>query len=679
MASIHEILLATYDLVIYIDTETRSECDLLKCGGWKYAEDRTTEIMMASMIVYSAGQRESPTRANYLSPCIDTMIMAAVAYEEQHHNPHVANIALVAHNMDGFEYPIFMQEEVFELLQSYHPDLRVDCFDSATFCRMNGVPASLNHAAQYLLCETKLETGTRLINTYSKPRKDGAFNILEHNAADLAEMIDYCDRDTALVKRICEVMYLPSYITLELYLRQADSIRTLNDRGVSVAVDDIEDITAAVAEAKAFIDRAICDKTAGSVAKASSLPSLKRWVSFKTPLYDAGQTLDVARRADIMADKTCPEIVRRVLTLVDAGNSASVKKYTAFANYMCEDEIIRGCYVDHGAGQTTRLSSRGVQLHNMNRDTLDSESLNTLVTDPQRWGARMILENAAKAVRQMIIPRRPDAAFIMADWSNIEARVTPWLANTTEALSKLEAYADPERDPYLETADALGFPGERQAGKVTELAMGFLGGAGALLSMADNYGLNIETSQANRMVTKWRKDNAWALAFGDSLVSAAKAAVRTPDIPVTAGYSRVFYHYSSIENVLTAHVGNYGGRVAVRYRNPRRYQGDVIFDSPALFSAKTGRTIPKTLWRGLAVENVTQAYAALLLRTVIGRQVFYDYGVMTTHDDVVLEVPIIDIDRLSEELRCAMVADLASFAPGLTLDIDLKVRSRLQN
>ena len=676
--NIHERLLAAYDAVIYLDTETRSRVDLLRCGGWKYAQDDSTQVLMICTTTYANGHMDSLTHTIY--PDLYIALVDTLRRSSAGSGRSVNNIALLAHNMDGFEYPLLLAADVFKQFDASHPDVVIDCFDTATFLRMNGVPARLDHAARVLLDEPKLASGTRLINRYSKP-KNGKFEPLEApgNKADLRDMIAYCNDDTLKLPRICQQLYLPRDITLEDYLRQADSIRHLNKRGVSIAVDEVEDIQAAVETAQAALNSKISTLTGGAVPKASGIPKLKTWLQANTTQYTGGSlTADV--RAKLIADPHVDDNARHVLRLVDTANSASVKKYAAYLNYMCPDEVVRGCYVDHGAGQTTRLSSRGVQLHNLNRDTLSSVEFDTLTKDDGRLPPEVIMDRAGRAVRQMIIPRRAGYRFVLADWSNIEARITPWLANTPESLEKLSAYADPDRDPYVEAANDTGFSEQddaRQIGKVIELALGFLGGAGALQSMASKFKLGLSTGASKAITNRWREANTWAVVFGDDCIDAAGAALRKPRHYVPAGQSHVTYCYDPDQSVLSAFVGPVD-RVEVRYRNPRRFMGDIIFDSPAHYSPTSGKTIPKTLWRGLAVENVTQAFAALLLRTVVGRAVFYDYGVMTTHDDVVLEAPDRDIGLVSGLLTRAMVGDLAPITPGLALDIELKVRDRLE-
>jgi DNA polymerase len=93
-------------------------------------------------------------------------------------------------------------------------------------------------------------------------------------------------------------------------------------------------------------------------------------------------------------------------------------------------------------------------------------------------------------VRPLIVARREDW-LARGDYSQIEARVNPWLAGETSNLEAFKAYDRGEGpDNYIVTAakmyrvpasDIDKDDPRRQSGKVTDLACGFQGGKGALL------------------------------------------------------------------------------------------------------------------------------------------------------------------------------------------------------
>ena len=173
----------------------------------------------------------------------------------------------------------------------------------------------------------------------------------------------------------------------------------------------------------------------------------------------------------------------------------------------------------------------------------------------------------------------PGKTLVWGDFSNIEARVLPWLANSRGAEAKLDIFRATDSDPvnnpdvYCRTAadlvemDAAQFwaifkdethelfdwaKDTRQShGKVPELSLGFGGGLGALQAMARNYGVYLSDKVALEVIAKWRSANGWALTFwGKSnrnesygIWGAICEAIANPDTIHEAG--RVAYAFDS--------------------------------------------------------------------------------------------------------------------------------------
>jgi hypothetical protein len=132
-------------------------------------------------------------------------------------------------------------------------------------------------------------------------------------------------------------------------------------------------------------------------------------------------------------------------------------------------------------------SSRGIQLQNLTRDALDYE-LDAI--DALRAGCTIdtfekIGDNTATSrklsmlIRPTLIPECDNNAFVWGDWSQIEARVLPWLAGADDYLDIFrEVDIDPSKpDLYVRSAAAMSdIPIEqvtkplRQRGKVAILA-----------------------------------------------------------------------------------------------------------------------------------------------------------------------------------------------------------------
>jgi DNA polymerase len=266
---------------------------------------------------------------------------------------------------------------------------------------------------------------------------------------------------------------------------------------------------------------------------------------------------------------------------------------------------------------------------------------------------------------------------VWGDWSNIEARVLPWLADSKGAEAKLDIFRAVDRDPKLpdvymrtaadllqEDADELwaayrdsssagydhAYSVRQSHGKVPELSLGFGGSLGALQNMATNYGVYLDDKVAADVVKKWRAANQWAVNFwgyhgrdgSRGLWGAINRALEEPNTAFTAG--RVAYVYDPTYLGGTVFCALPCGRL-LTYPSVKWERREVVTDK------KTGATEERTqltclkgyarvaLWHGKLAENITQASAASVLRRTLKRlnRTSNMDVVMHTHDEVVLE------------------------------------------
>jgi DNA polymerase len=106
-------------------------------------------------------------------------------------------------------------------------------------------------------------------------------------------------------------------------------------------------------------------------------------------------------------------------------------------------------------------------------------------------------EACALALRHAI-KAAPGNELVVADWRNIEGRVIAWLADEDWKLAAYRAQDAGGRDTYaLLFSQFFGTPvdqvtdQERQGGKVVDLACGFGGGVGAVVTMAAAYQMDL--------------------------------------------------------------------------------------------------------------------------------------------------------------------------------------------
>jgi DNA polymerase bacteriophage-type len=182
-------------------------------------------------------------------------------------------------------------------------------------------------------------------------------------------------------------------------------------------------------------------------------------------------------------------VALQVALLRRYGSGASPKKFAAIRRRQVGG-VLANQYVFQGAAQTGRFSALGAQIQNLTRDALKNEAA-TVDAIANRAGYDEIaaLEPAAvpvvKKLGLLVRPAfvaGPGKKFVWSDWSAIEARVLPWLSDSTGGRQLLDDFARVDADPSLPDLyrrTAAGMFGkepakvtleERQAGKIAVLA-----------------------------------------------------------------------------------------------------------------------------------------------------------------------------------------------------------------
>jgi DNA polymerase len=182
----------------------------------------------------------------------------------------------------------------------------------------------------------------------------------------------------------------------------------------------------------------------------------------------------------------------------------------------------------------------------------------------------------------------------------------------------------------------------RQQGKVAELALQFLGGVGALNSMARNYGLPaFSVARGESIRDAWRRLNPWAQSFGYACERAVFAAMRNPGVPQPAG--RVQYLWDGGDWLwCQLPSGRYLAYHAPRISWVETPWGEERTAVTVLWGSrrpKAGKPWPRrALYPGLLVENNTQATAADLQRLALLRADALGVPlVMHVHDELIAE------------------------------------------
>ena len=639
--------------MIWLDFETRSRCDLPRRGVYNYAQDASTEVLCMS---YAFDDGEVATW------------LPGMPF------PDISGHQIMAHNA-AFERLIFW----YVLCPDVGiPEPKLEQFYcTAAQARANCLPGSLEDVGRAVSAKMKKDhRGSQLIRLLSLPRADGTFN---NDPTLMAEFVRYCEQDVRAMREISKSLRPLSDEELADYHVN----ERINDRGVLVDTD-LCDAAMTYAEAELIeIEQIVREVTDGAVTSVRS-PKMRQWVQDRVgpeavKLMWTGEkySIDKSVRANLLAlaeenPDEVPGPVADVIQCADDLWASSVAKFKRLADLAdTEDQRVRGAFVFAGGSATGRASSYGAQVHNFTRKTArDPEAVREAMVRGHKivpaYGRR-VTDVLKGMLRPALIPA-PGHALVVADWSSIEGRVNPWLSNCPAGEAKLDVFRS-GLDPYKVNAMATFSVAyddvtdmQRQCGKVQELALGFLGGEGSFATFGRVYGVHIDN--VPRAIRLWRGANPWAMKHGQDLEGAYTRAMRNVGHEFTAGRVTYLFDGQHLWYMLPS------GRVLC-YPFARLETDGVSYLKAAWKPAADAAEWPRArLWRGLAVENVTQATANDVLRHALRR---LEGVVLHIHDEIVVETT--DPDATTAAMRQAM-CEAPAWAEGLPLAIDVKTMRR---
>ena len=625
---------------LWIDFETKSNCDLRAKGVYNYVQDASTEVLCMSyafddedVVTWTPGQPFPERVRNYTG-------------------------LIYSHNA-AFERLIFwyVLQINFKLEQFY-------C--TATQARANCAPGSLEDVGRFAGASMKKDhRGAQLIRLMCVPP-------FKHTPDLMAEMISYCEQDVRAMRAISKGLRPLSDEELADYHVNEQ----INDRGVLVDVPLCKAAIKYAAAELVEIEAIVQEVSEGAIVSVRS-PKMRQWVwdrvgeEARTLMQkDDKISIDKTVRANLLNCDGVPEDVKEIIQCADDLWASSVAKFSRLAALADdEDERVRGAFVFAGGAATGRASSYGAQVHNFTRKCAGDPSAvrHAMVRGHAivpRFGER-VTDVLKGMLRPALIPAH-GRSFVVADWSSIEARVNPWLSGRGQ--DKLDIFAKGQ-DVYKVNAAATFnvqiedvTDDQRQIGKVQELACGFAGGVGAFAAMGRVYKVNLPEPIARRMVDGWRRANTWAVPFWSELEEQYTRAMRNKGREFTAGRITYLFDGQHLWYALPS------GRVLC-YPFAKLEQDGISYAKSAWKPAQDAKEWPRArLWKGLACENVTQAVANDLLRHAL-RQL--DGVVLHIHDEIVIETATPN----PEELRRVMCTPPA-WANGLPLAADVKVMER---
>ncbi len=485
---------------IEIDYETRSAVELKTHGVYRYMAHPSTKALMASYQINGGPVR----RWRYGQPCPADLREAIERGD-----------AISAHNA-AFER-LLMQRVLAERHGWPMPKTSQFRCTAATAAAL-ALPRKLEHLGEALnLPVQKDKAGAALIRKFSKPRapRKGEtavgllFNEPEDFQPDFERFHDYCDDDVRTEAEADKRM-----VPLSDFEQQAYTMsEIINDRGVRIDLKSAHAAVALAEKAKKVLDREMRAVTGGFVTACSQVARLTEWVQSQ------GVEMTSAAKAELetlLELQDLPSQVRRAIELRQEGSKSSVSKIQSMIKRAGEDGRVRGAFVYHAAS-TGRWQSVGVNFNNMPRPRgcYDDAHLNTQMlfeairTESPEYLQFLYGPDLGRPLRLLsdsirgFIWAGPGRKLMQADYSGIEGAVIAWSSGEAWKVAEMhKIIADPSiPDLYRQTAASImntttdivtkKHPFRQSVGKVSELALGFGGGVMAFVSMAKNYGVDL--------------------------------------------------------------------------------------------------------------------------------------------------------------------------------------------
>lgn len=614
-----------------IDIETFSSVNLSKSGVYRYCESPDFEILL---FAYSVDGGDVKVVDLAMGEKLPQNILNALS------DPHIIKWAFNA-NFERICLSRFLGYPTGEYLDP--KSFRCSMIWSAYM----GLPLSLDSVGTVLgLEKQKLKEGKDLIRYFCTPCKPTISNdkrTRNHPYHDLDKWSAFKEYNKRDVETELEIqMKLSKFPVPEQIWNEYHLDQEINDRGVLLDLDFIKNAI----EIDDYSRTKLIDemKALTNLDNPNSVQQLKGWLS-----YNGLETESLGKKIVSELLETATGDLSKVLTLRQQISKSSVKKYQTMKNAIGSDNRARGMFQFYGANRTGRFAGRILQPQNLPRNNIpDLSEARELVLNKDTKALDMLYDSTPEVLSQLIrtsfIPKA-NHKLIVADFSSIERVVLAWLANEKWVL---DAYGRKE-DLYIATASQMfDVPIEkidkrdplRDKGKVADLACGYGGSVGALISMgALDMGLTEE--ELKPLVNSWRAANPKIVEFWWSVDRAALKTVRERTTTDTHG---IEFSYRSGMLFITLPSGR-----KLSYVKPRI--GLNQFGSDCVTYEGLGGT---KKWERIQsygpkfVENIVQAISRDVL--VFSMENLRHFPiVMHIHDEIVIEAEKhITVDEICE-------------------------------
>ena len=602
---------------VVMDFETRSDVDLESEGRWKYANHKSTDILMMSWKL-----NNKPTKLWLPGDQLPDFIYKPKRYIIKAFNAQFEHIIW---NKVGVKY-------------DFKPIAISNFCDIMALCGRYGLPQSLDKVGEVLkLITQKSKEGKQLIKLFCTPEynfgRDKHDNILPIYQEKWERFKKYCITDTDAEYELLQT--LPADHLSEDEQQTWEHSCLVNARGIPMDVSSANRIMEVAELYRNGQFDLLPDLTGNQITKITQTARIVKFFQSKGVQCDNCQADTIAK---LLERDDLPEEVEMVAEMRASIGLSSIGKYTRIKNMHYKGRIHDNQRY-YGA-HTGRWTGSGFQLLNLPRASVrDAES------EINKFFDGSIVEgNPVKSARALIRPMiKADQGYCIgaADYSSIEYVVLEWFAGNIEALRRFEQGFD----QYIDQAAAMYgvhpevvTKSQRQDGKIVILGCGYgLGTNGLIKNAEEQWGLTLTFEQADFMVKAYRSNHKLVVSMWYKLKDAILLAISQK--------GKVFTTHKCKFQVVTDRVGTEWLALTLPSKRTMYYNKPFIEqDSFGPIPCHWGLNQTTKTWRpmklipGRIAENIVQAAARDIL--VNGKRALEREGLKiigSIYDEVIIE------------------------------------------
>lgn len=608
------------DKDIFIDIETFSSVDIKSSGAYKYIESPDFEILL---IGYAFNEGDARVVDLAQGESIPEELDMALRDPSVRKHAHNAVFERLSFKRIGYDIPA---------AQWYCTSVK------AAYC---GLPLALDAVSKVLDLESKkLDTGKLLIKYFSCPCKPTKINggrtrNYPHHAPEKWGMYKEYNKYDVLAEREIHLR-LAKYKIPEVERRVYVLDQDINDRGIMVDMQ--------LAESAIEVDTLYSEKLTEEAKRITglenpnSLAQLKPWVERKTGFkVESLSKESILPLIDALKHDRGP--VYEMLCIRQRLSRTSVKKYYAMINCAMSDNRVRGMFQFYGANRTGRWAGRLLQLQNLSKNHVANIGMPRELIREGDWDTvEMMYGDVSDILSQLVRTAliAPQGKILsVADFSAIEARVISWLADEKWRMDVFHG----DGKIYEATGSKMfGVPISaitkgsvlRDKSKISELALGYEGGVGALKRMGGER-MGLSEIEMRNLVVRWRDANPAIVKMWKEIGNAAISAVRYRK-PVRCTPRNILFECDGRFMTITLPSGR-----QLFYSEPTFKDGSIRYKGTIQATRQWGNV---DTYGGKLTENIVQAIARdLLAHSMLALDAAGFELICHIHDENIAEIP----------------------------------------